>query len=250
MPHVPLFVSDKFKGRTARGLFGDVLAEIDWSVGRIMDALQRHQLEENTLVIFSSDNGPWLLYGDHSGSARPLREGKATSFDGGVRVPFIARWPGRIPRGTICREPAMTIDLLPTVARLTGAPLPNHPIDGRDIWPLLAHERGARSQEAYFIYWGQELQAVRSGPWKLHFAHAWVRPDPPGGRGEPGRYANLKMEPALFNLAHDPREIRDVAARHPDVVAHLKILADRARQDLGDSATKQVGQGVRPPGKI
>jgi len=250
MPHVPLFASERFKGRTARGLFGDVLTEIDWSVGEILAALQRDGLEEQTLVMFASDNGPWLLYGEHSGSARPLREGKATSFDGGVRVPFIARWPGRIPRGRVCHEPAMTIDILPTVARLAGAPLPSHPIDGRDIWPLLAGERGARGQDAYFIYWERALQAVRSGPWKIHFNHAYVHPEPPGRGGRPGRYVTNNVGTSLFNLAADPRELHDVASRHPDVVARLKALADRARLELGDSATKQTGKGVRAPGRL
>lgn len=251
MPHVPLFVSDKFKGRTRRGLYGDVIAEIDWSVGQILDTLKRLGLEENTLVIFTSDNGPWMLYGDHAGSAAPLREGKATSFDGGVRVPFIARWPGRIPRGKVCREPAMTIDVFPTVAELVGAAPPPHPLDGRSLWPLLSGQRGARSpQEAYFIYWGQELQAVRSGPWKLHFAHTYPQPSPAGGGGLPGKYATLRIEPALFNLGEDPREVVDVAARHPDVVIRLRALADKARADLGDSATKQAGAGVRPVGRL
>ncbi len=250
MPHVPLFVSDRFRGRTPRGLFGDVLAEIDWSVGQILDALKKHQLEENTLVIFTSDNGPWLLYGDHSGSARPLREGKATSFDGGVRVPFIARWPGRIPRGRICHEPVMTIDVLPTVAQIAGAALPSPRIDGRSFWPLLAGEPGAKSpQEAYFIYWGAELQAVRSGRWKLHFAHDYLKPSPPGRAARPGKYETLKIAPTLFDLGRDPRELINVAAKHPEVVTHLSALADQARRDLGDSATKQKGSGLREPGR-
>src|SRR5678809_1456456 len=138
MPHVPLFVSDKFKGKSERGVFGDVIMELDWSVGQILAALARHGLDANTLVIFTSDNGPWLSYGDHAGSAGHLREGKGTTFEGGVRVPCIARWPGRIPAASVCREPAMTIDLLPTLAKVAGAELPPHPIDGLDIRRLLA----------------------------------------------------------------------------------------------------------------
>src|SRR5438876_6911237 len=162
MPHVPLHVSDKFKGTTERGLFGDVIAEIDWSVGQILGALKQHGLDEKTLVLFSSDNGPWLSYGNHAGSAGPLREGKATSWDGGTRVPCLARWPGKIPAGTVCREPAMTLDLLPTLAQLAGAPLPKHKIDGLDIWPLLAGQPGAKNpHEAYYFYWSRELQGVR-----------------------------------------------------------------------------------------
>src|SRR5262249_37216972 len=123
MPHVPLHVSEKFRGKSERGLFGDVLEEVDWSVGQVLAALQRHGIDDRTLVIFTCDNGPWLTYGNHAGSAGPLREGKGTTFDGGVRVPCIARWPGRIPAGSTCREPAMTIDLFPTIAKLIGAPL-------------------------------------------------------------------------------------------------------------------------------
>src|SRR5205809_1995710 len=133
MPHVPLHVSDKFLGKTKRGLYGDVIEEIDWSVGQVLAALKRNGVEENTWVIFTSDNGPWLSYGDHAGSAYPLREGKGTSFEGGVREPFVARWPGKIPAASVCREPAMTIDFLPTLAKLAGAELPKNRIDGKDI---------------------------------------------------------------------------------------------------------------------
>ncbi len=251
MPHVPLFVSDKFSGKSKRGLYGDVIAEIDWSVGQILAALKRHKLDENTLVLFTSDNGPWLEYGDHAGSAGPLREGKATTWEGGVRVPFIARWPGRIPAGRICREPAMTIDLLPTIAKLAGGELPSHPIDGRDIWPLLAGERGAKSpHEAFWFYWGQELHAIRSGPWKLHFAHPYVKPVPPGAAGKPGVMTQPKIELSLFNLEKDVRESKNVAGQNPEVVTRLKALADKARAELGDSFTKQKGSGVREPGKV
>lgn len=252
MPHVPLFVSEKFRGKFRAGLYADVIREIDWSVGEILRALRRHSLEERTLVIFTSDNGPWLLYGNHAGSAGPLREGKATTFEGGVRVPFIARWPGRIPRGRVCPELATTMDLLPTLARLAGAELPaDRRLDGRDIGPLLRGEPGARSpHEAFFYYWGRELQAVRSGPWKLHFPHTYPKPDPPGRDGSPGKYTQLRIGPALFNLDQDPGETRDLAAKFPDVVRRLEALAETTRADLGDAATKREGAGVRPPGKI
>ncbi len=163
MPHVPLFVSDKFKGQSQRGLFGDVVMEIDWSVGQVLDALDKHRIADRTLVIFSSDNGPWLVYGDHAGSARPLNEGKQTTFDGGVREPCIMRWPGRIPADSVCDEPVMTIDLLPTLARLAGGePAAKRPIDGRDIWPLMAGTPGAQSpHEVLYFYWLGELQALR-----------------------------------------------------------------------------------------
>jgi arylsulfatase A-like enzyme len=251
MPHVPLFVSDKFKDKTRRGLYGDVIEEIDWSVGQILAALKDHRLDENTLVIFTSDNGPWLSYGDHAGSAEPLREGKATVFEGGTRVPFIARWPGRIPAATVCRQPAMTIDILPTLAKLTGGTLPEHPIDGLDIWPLLISRRGARSpHDAFFFYWDDHLQSVRSGPWKLHFKHEYYKPDPAGHGGQPGRMTRPKIDLALFNLESDPSETKNVAAGHPELVGRMTVLADRARADLGDSATKQKGGGIRPPGRV
>jgi len=251
MPHVPLFVSDQHAGRTKAGLYADVLAEIDWSVGRILDTLQAANLEDHTLVLFTSDNGPWLLYGDHSGSALPLREGKATTFEGGIRVPCIARWPGKIPADSVCREPAATIDVLPTIARLIDAPLPEHKIDGRDIWPLLTGDGSAQSpHEALYFYWLNHLQAVRSGPWKLHLPHSYPQPAPAGSGGQPGKYRTRQIDLALYNLEQDAAETTDLSGRHPDVVARLLKLAERARQDLGDSATNTPGSHVREPGRL
>ncbi|HEX6984247.1 MAG TPA: sulfatase, partial [Planctomycetaceae bacterium] len=172
MPHVPIFASDKFAGKSGHGLYGDVVQELDWSVGQILDAVRWHGIEEKTLVLFTSDNGPWLSYGDHAGSAGPLREGKGTAWEGGQREPTIFWWPGTVPAGTTCSEPCGTIDLLPTVAALAGAALPERPIDGKNITPLLRGDEGARSpHEAFFYYWGDALHAVRSGDWKLHFPH-------------------------------------------------------------------------------
>ena len=253
MPHVPLHVSQKFRGKTERGLFGDVLEEVDWSVGQILDVLARLKLDDNTLVIFASDNGPWLSYGDHAGSAGPLREGKGTSFDGGVREPCLMRWPGQIPPGTVCREPAMTIDLLPTLAKLINAKLPDDRIiDGLNIWPMISGQPGAKSpHEAFYFYWDRELQAVRSGRWKLHFPHAYRSLEGEGGRGgTPAKYVQRRIELSLFDLGTDPGETKNVAADHPGVVARLQQLAQAAREDLGDSAAKQTGKNVREPGRI
>jgi arylsulfatase A-like enzyme len=249
MPHVPLHVSDKHHGKSGRGLYGDVIAEIDWSVGEILGALGKHGLDRDTLVIFTSDNGPWLLYGDHAGSAGPLRAGKTTVYEGGVRVPAIFRWPGRIPAGLVSDEVAGTIDLLPTLCRLAGAAPPNDRVlDGRDVLPLLTTP-GARSpHEAFLLYWGRELHAVRSGRWKLHFPHAYGHVTP-GQGGARGRAEARKTERALYDLAADVGETTDVAAQHPEIVARLEGLAARAREDLGDALTGQVGRRIRPGGR-
>jgi len=205
-------------------------------------------------VIFTSDNGPWLSYGDHGGSAGPLREGKGTSFEGGVRVPTIARWPGQIPAGTTCAEFAATIDVLPTVAALIGAELPQHTIDGRDISALLRGAPGAKSpHEAFPIYYaGGELQAVRDARWKLHLPHGYqtLAGGSGGTGGSPAPYRTLRIEKCLYDLQADPGELRDVAAEHPEVVARLERAAEAARQDLGDKLTGRSGKGVREPGRL
>lgn len=253
MVHVPLYVSDKFRGKSGAGLFGDVVMEVDWSVGQIVDALRRNGIDRDTCVIFTSDNGPWLSYGDHAGSAKPLREGKGTMFDGGCRVPCVMWWPGKIPAGTTCREPAMTIDILPTIAGLIGAKLPDHKIDGLDIWPLMADQADAKSpHEALYFYWGQDLEAVRSGNWKLHFPHKYrtLGGKPGGTGGIPADYQTGEIGLALFDLQNDPSETTDVAAQHPEVVKRLEALADQARQDLGDHARKIKGPGIRESDKL
>jgi arylsulfatase A-like enzyme len=252
MPHVPLHVSDKFTGKSTQGLYGDVIMEIDWSVGEILAALKKHNLDERTLVIYTSDNGPWLSYGNHAGSAGPLREGKMTTWEGGVRLPCFMRWPGKIPARTVCREPAMTIDIVPTVAKLAGAELPKHPIDGLDIWPLISGKLGAKSpHEALYFYWDRQLQAVRSGRWKLHFPHTYITLDSKaaGKDGKPAPYLEGKTPIALFDLEVDVGETKNVVEQHPDVMRRLQALADKARDELGDSPTGQKGKGVRPVGR-
>ncbi len=254
MPHVPLYVSDKFKGKAESGLHGDVMMEIDWSVGEILKALKQNGLDDNTLVIFTTDNGPWLSYGNHAGTAGPLREGKGTSWEGGVRVPFIARWPGKIPPNRVNAEAAMTIDLLPTIAGLVGAPLPEKKIDGKDIWPLLRGDANAKCpHEAYFIYYANnQLQAVISGKWKLIFPHTYrTLAGGPGGKdGRPTPYKSAKTELELYDLQNDLGETTNVIAKYPDVVARLEKLADDCRDDLGDSLTKRKGSGVREVGQV
>jgi len=275
MPHVPIFASGKFKGRSGRGLYGDVVEELDWSVGEILAALAKHDLDRRTLVIFTSDNGPFLSYGNHAGSAGTLREGKLTTWEGGVRSPCLMRMPGTVPAGRTCDEIASTIDLLPTLARRLGASLPSDlKLDGRDIGPLVRGEPDARSpHEAFFFYAGEELQAVRSGEWKLHLAHDYLTSaSPPGRDGRPANFENMKPEAmsvsglagiasrhgyvvrhqpeALFNLKDDIGETRNLAAEHPEVVAKLLKFAEEARDDLGDTLTKRKGTNLRAVGTV
>ena len=257
MPHVPLHVSDKFRGKTERGLYGDVIQEIDWSVGKVLEALKRIGQEENTWVIFTSDNGPWLSYGDHAGSAFPLREGKGTCWEGGTRVACIMRWPGKIPAGTESTRMLMTIDLFPTIARLIGARLPRHRIDGLDVWPIISGKREAKNPHAaYWLYYEvNELQAIVSGDgrWKLQLPHTYrtLGGKPGGHGGTPAPYEQSKLETAeLYDLMNDISETRDVAAVHPYVVRILELEAEKARKELGDALTKRIGKGTREPGRL
>jgi arylsulfatase A len=252
MPHVPLFVSDGFKDKTGQGLFADVIAEIDWSVGQVLATLAQEGLDENTLVWFTSDNGPWLSYGNHAGSAYPLREGKGTTWEGGVREPTVVRWPGKVPASTVCDEVAATIDVLPTLVQLASAQLPTNKIDGKSIWPLLSGVTGAKSpHEAYYYYWAHELQAVRSGNWKLHFPHSYrTLKGEPGMDDRPGDYTVDRCGLELYDLSNDLGEQLNVASAHPDVVKHLEKLADSMRDQLGDSLTGQPGREIRAAGEI
>ena len=249
MPHVPLFVSDKYEGTSEQGLYGDVITEIDWSVGQILSTLKKYKIDKNTLVIFTSDNGPWLSYGDHAGSALPLREGKGTAWDGGVREPCIMRWPEKIPAGTVCDEPVMTIDILPTVAKITGTTLPDHKIDGECILPLMTGEPNATSpHEALFFYYGRKFHALRSGNWKLHLPHPYrtLSGRKGGTGGIPVKYDQTKIDTVLFNLENDISESTDVKAQHPDIVKRLLGYADQIREELGDEGMQ--GKNVRQPG--
>ncbi|MCA9079870.1 MAG: sulfatase [Planctomycetaceae bacterium] len=252
MPHVPLFVTDKHKGASEQGLYGDVISEIDWSMGEIVAALDRHGLSENTLILFTSDNGPWLSYGNHAGSAGPLREGKGTTWEGGVREPCIMCWPKVIPAGTECDELAATIDILPTITEAVGGTLPEHPIDGRSILTLLRGDADATTpHERYCYYWGNELQAIRSGDWKLHFPHSYRSlTGEPGQDGRPAGYSQANTELSLYNLREDIGETTDVKDQYPEVVERLQQLAEAAREELGDSARKQQGSGFRAPARL
>ena len=255
MPHVPLHVSASYAGSSEQGTYGDVIQEIDASVGAVYATLESHGLAENTLFVFTSDNGPWLSYGNHAGSVGPLREGKGTTFDGGVRVPCVMTWPGTIPADSVCDEPAMTIDLFPTIAELIGADLPAHPIDGMNILPLIVGEAGAESPHDAYYFWYHEgdLQALRAGRWKLHFPHGYrsMEGRELGRDGVPGKYDyRREIGLALFDLSVDIGESVDVSAQHPDVVEQLTALANAKRAELGDRLTETEGTDVRAPGRI
>jgi arylsulfatase A-like enzyme len=257
MPHVPLAVSDKFRGKSARGLYGDVIEEIDWSAGQVLQALKDCGLENDTLVMFASDNGPWLSYGDHAGQAGPLREGKITCWEGGVRTPCIMRWPGHIPGGTTCDAMIMTIDIFPTVARLVGATLPDHPIDGKDIWPIVAGAPGATNPHDVYLFYFEtnQLQALATGDgrWKLQLPHRYVTlAGRPGGKGGiPAKYEQRTISrPELYDLVADLGETKDVAAEHPEIVKTLLDAAEKARAELGDSLTGRQGRGIRPATRV
>jgi hypothetical protein len=232
-------------------MYGDVIQEIDASVGQLLEALDRLGLESDTLVIFTSDNGPWLNYGNHAGSTGGLREGKGTAFEGGPRVPAIMRWPGRIAPGSVSSELASTIDVLPTIAAVTGAALPQRAIDGVSILPLLEGSAKDGPRTSFLYYYGGELRAVREGRWKRVFSHvtrSYVGVEA-GRDGHPGPYAYPEVPSALYDLEADPTETTDVAAQHPDVVASLDALAEEARAALGDRLTGREGSEVRPPGR-
>ena len=237
--HLPLHSGDNFRGKSGNGPYGDSVAETDWSTGEIMATLKRLALDDKTLVILTSDNGSY-----HPGSNLPLSGGKATTMEGGMREPCIMRWPGKIPAGSTTDEVTATIDLLPTLARLTGGSLPaSRPIDGKDITDIILCKPGAKSPhtDGYFYYFMSQLQAVRLGNWKLRLP---LDPEISGFTGKPID----KSEVRLFDLNADIAEKSNVAADHPDIVAKLTALADKARQEIGDYKIK--GRGQREPGHV
>jgi len=248
MPHVPLGVSDKFKGKSEQGMFGDMMMEIDWSVGEIMNTLEELKLDKNTLLIFTSDNGPWLNFGNHNGNTGGLREGKGTSWEGGTRVPAIMNWPGVIRPGSISNQLASTIDIFPTLAEISGARLPASKIDGISLLPQLINENQMTRDTFYYYYHKNDLQAVRLGDWKLFFPHEYRSYEGvmPGENGLAGPYAKgILKEPALFDLRRDPGERYNVISMYPEIVAQLEIIAEKAREDLGDDLTKRAGKNRR-----
>ena len=253
MPHVPIAVSNKFKGKSEAGLFGDVIMELDWSVGKVLRTLDDLELSEKTLVILTSDNGPWLNYGNHAGNTGGLREGKGTSFEGGVRMPAIMRWKGKIPPGTVNNNLASTLDLLPTIALLSGANLPSKKIDGVDISSLMYNKEGANPRKHMAYYYNKNsLEAVRKGPWKLIFPHVHrtYKKNLPGYDGWPGPQPNDTIGLALYNLRTDPGETLDVQDAFPKVLIELQKIADNYRKELGDDLIGKEGSEIRSAAQV
>lgn len=254
LPHVPLGVSPRFAGKSGQGLFADVMLELDWSVGEIMKTLREQGLDRNTLVIFTSDNGPWLNYGEHAGSPGGFREGKATTYEGGHRVPCLMRWPASIPAGRVCNKLITSMDLLPTIADLCGAPLPKQRIDGVNAAALLRGDHTADPRTQFYYYYRRNnLEAVRQGQWKLVLPHpgrSYVGIGM-GKDGQPKPAPENHPEPlGLYNLSHDPGERYDLQQDYPDKVTELQRLAEAARSDLGDDLQQRQGAGIRPTGQV
>lgn len=253
MPHVPIAASSKFKGKSGAGLFGDVMEEIDWSVGEIMKTLDEQGLSKNTLLVFTSDNGPWLTFGNHAGNSGGFREGKGTAWEGGQRVPCIFRWPGKIPAGTICNNIAANIDLLPTIVNICKAPMPVRKIDGVDIGSLLSQTKNANPRNEFVYYYdANSLKGIRKGKWKLVFPcrSQTYKKTLPGADGWPGKGASDSVSLALYDLSTDPGETEDLQEKFPEVVKELTTLANMYRKELGDNLTNEKGNGRRLPATV
>ena len=255
MPHVPLGVTTRFRQTTKYGMYGDVIREIDWSVGEIRKALEEEGVLDDTLIVFTSDNGPWLNFGDHAGTTGGLREGKGTTFEGGVRVPCVMRYPRLIPAGSECNQPAMTIDLLPSIVELTNGKSPELEIDGKSIVPLMRGDKDAVSpHDAYYFWYGnRELQAMRMGKWKMHFPHTYrsLEDRAPGNNGNGQGYKyKIPIELSLFDLESDRNETTNVIESNREVADKMLAMADEKRAELGDRLKKVPGDERQGPGKM
>jgi arylsulfatase len=253
MAHIPLGVSDKFRGKSEQGFYGDVMMEIDWSVGEIEKALQANGISGNTVFIFTTDNGPWLNFGNHGGSAGGLREGKTTSWEGGQRVPFIIKWPAKTPAGTICNKLGCAVDILPSFAKIAGTSLPELKIDGVDITELWKGNTNAEPRDNILFYYGKNnLNGVRKGNWKLVLPHTWQSYNTePGKDGNGGRRINMTVErPELYNMMRDPGEQFNVIEYYPEKAAEIMQLVEAARTELGDlNVGMEKGTGNREIGR-
>lgn len=245
MPHVPLHVSEKFKGKSGRGLYGDVIMELDWSVGQIQKKLDELSLNENTFFVFTSDNGPWLEYGNHGGSAGPLREGKWTTFDDGQRIPCVMKYTGQFPAGAVSNELITEMDFFTTFARLAGAKLPSYPIDGKNIWQTISDVQdsspaaitdgsgpassdgtaysgtSASPHDIFLHYRGYSLEAIRDHRWKLHLPHTYLHLVEPGKDGIPGKSSIETIGMELFDMDADISERKSVVSENRNVVERL-----------------------------
>ncbi len=239
-PHVPLFVSKDFENITGNGLYADVITEIDYSVGRVLRSIEENGLTENTIVVFTSDNGPWLSYGNHSGSSGIYREGKGTTWEGGVRVPSIIKFPNKL-KSRVIDEPVMAIDWMPTFAELTNSKLSENKIDGKNIWPLLTGETSSSPHEKlYFYYRVNELHSIRMNDWKIHFSRTYrsLNGRPGGIDGIPVKYdMNIIEQNELYNLKNDPTELYNVYNEFPEIAKKMEELGEKARIELGDNLT-------------
>ena len=254
MPHAPINASPEFRGKSKQGLYGDVLMEADHHIGRILKTLKDLKIDQNTIVIFTSDNGPWLNYGHHAGSSGCLREGKGTSFEGGQRVPCIVRWPGVVPAGQIANQLTSTIDILPTLSALTGAASPKRKIDGVDISAVWKGDMNATPRREFWYYYRKNnLEAVRYDNWKLVFAHpsrTYIG-QMPGSNGFPGKSPeNIDMPEGLYDLRRDPAEQYDVKEKYPEIYQKLLAIGEEARQELGDELKQVTGTANRSSGRL
>ena len=252
MPHVPIAVSNKFNGKSKQGLYGDLMMEIDWSVGEIMNALKKNNIDKNTLLVFTTDNGPWLNFGNHAGSTGGLREGKGTSFEGGQRVPTAMMWPNVIPKGKIVNQIASTIDLLPTITHIVNGNLPKHTIDGVNILSLLEGKDDNPRDHFLYYYGNNNLEAVRKDNWKLVLPHKSrsYKGVLPGNDGHPGKYNSIQTGLELYNLRRDPGEEYNVIDLYPEIVKEIQELVEKARRDLGDNLTERKGNNIRSVGTL
>ncbi len=240
MPHVPIFCSDKFLGKSGKGLYADVIMELDWSVGEIMKALKESGVEKNTMVVFTSDNGPWIVYGNHAGKT-PFREAKATSFDGGTRSACIMKFPGQIPAGAVSDQAFCTIDLLPTICHVTGTSLPSGEIDGKDVTDLIMGKDGAVNPHDYYAFSTvNHFESVLSGDghWKLHLPHNYRTLETAGKDGMPGRYKQDSIRLSLFDMTTDPYETENVLDKYPDVATRLEGYAAQHAEKFYEGEAK------------
>lgn len=232
MPHVPIFCSKEFEGKSGKGLYGDVTMELDWSVGEIMNALKKNRLEENTIVIFTSDNGPWATYGNNAGKT-PFRESKATSFEGGTRSACIIKYPKYLKENTTSNKAFVSIDLLPTLCYLTGVQPPNREIDGKNIWDYISDKKGATNPHEYYAFsTGKHFESIMTGDgkWKLHLNHPYQHLNTPGKDGLPGKYDIKQIELSLFDMVNDAYEKTNVIKNNTEIAKKLENYASLHQQ--------------------